>query len=288
MLAVSFLALSAASTASSSAQQLLTSILNQFDTNHDGVVDSSDAAGLSGLQGQLLQAAISTADRNGDGQVDASDFLPLVNSLDTNHDGTVNLNDLPASLRSQLSRFDTNNDGRIDDADLPAILSGLSQSGTGSVDLSTLSPALRAALASLDANNDGHLSLSDLSPGSAGAELLSHIQDGTIRMDDLPSSVRTQLQAALSSSLRTQSQPIVTALNRTPQGQQLITSLDTNSDGQLDPQELSAWLATEVCTFASTRSAADVPCSILCSSSHRMGIARDALPADLQPVRHQW
>ena len=226
------------------AQQLLAQALQRFDTNGDGVIDSSDTAGMSFYQRALLQAAIASSDRNGDGRLDASDFVPLVqSSLDTNGDGRINLSDLPASLRTQLAPYDTNNDGQIDDADLPAILSSLSQAGDGSLDLSSLPTGLRAALlGSLDANGDGRLDLTDLQ----STQLLSHIVNGTIHLDDLPTTVRTHLNAAISASLSNSTQPIVSALSASAAGRRLIAGLDTNADGRVDAQELIAgWSSLE-------------------------------------------
>ena len=103
-----------------------------------------------------------------------------------------------------------------------------------------------ALLAALDSNHDGTLDATDIQPGSLGAQLISRINAGTIRLSDLPQNLRTQLTTALNDGLRRQINPIVDALNRTDTGRMILAAMDTNGDGQIDPREVATgWTALE-------------------------------------------
>ena len=99
-------------------------IITALDANHDGVIDSNEIANAS--------AALKTLDKNGDGKLTIDEYLgprpgnlpaddakehrppllPIVEALDTNHDGIIDSNEM-ANASAALKTLDKNGDGKL-------------------------------------------------------------------------------------------------------------------------------------------------------------------------------
>ena len=144
-----------------------------------------------------LELLLNAARGAGAGRVDTSAFAPLISSLDTNGDGQVDINDLPASVRGTINQQDLNHDGRVDIADLQALLT------------------------ELDRNDDGRIDLADL-PDEARSALIAGIRPGG-------GGVAGAAQAARFAAIQAR-------LQQTAAGRQILQGLDTNGNGQISPQ----------------------------------------------------
>ena len=99
-------------------------IMMALDANRDGIIDSNEIANAS--------AALKALDKNGDGKLTIDEYLgprpgnlpaddaeehrppllPIVEALDTNHDGIISSNEI-ANASAALKTLDKNGDGQL-------------------------------------------------------------------------------------------------------------------------------------------------------------------------------
>jgi len=224
------------------------SLLEYYDTNHDGRLTPADLAPLLGGLNieETNRQVIASLDTNGDGRVSFDDVpsdlaSQLVGALDTNGDGKISLDDLPSGASDRMMQLlDTNNDGNIDANDVPQELGG-------------------AAIRALDTNHDGKIDSSDLQAllgSNAALQGLDTNGDGTIDINDLPSDegrrVVTALLARGDGSLRLSDLPAGT-------GQAMLSMLDTNGDGSIDIHDVPSRISGAIAAASAAGSAMQDP-----------------------------
>ncbi|KAL3930968.1 MAG: hypothetical protein SGPRY_001316 [Prymnesium sp.] len=224
-------------------------LVENYDADGDGKLTSADLADFLSFVGSDTTQEI--------------DVMQVINSLDTNDDGIINLNDVPPDLAAQIARGgDRNNDGLINISDLPdgvseQFLHHLDQNGDGQIDSQDVPPELGRAVLSAMADADGtdgnRLSTQTVSQYLGNDQALSWLDtydDKVIDVDDLTV---------------TQSREMVTALlNRNgggsiklddlPQGtgEALLRQMDDNHDGQIDANEIPSHLQTVLAALSTT------------------------------------
>ena len=139
----------------------LQDIINEYDTNGDGVIDENDITESTTVSNEeTIHDLINTYDTNGDGVIDENDIVTtenedgtiesneniindLINEYDTNGDNVIDENDIVTTeidsnektIKELLELYDTNGDGVIDGNDL---LSEFDVNGDGIVDAEDL------------------------------------------------------------------------------------------------------------------------------------------------------
>ena len=145
-----------------------------------------------------------------------------------------------------LRQGDLNRDGVIDARDLSAVLQALDDVNTNS-----LPPSLRAMLATLDTNGDGVIDQQDLQPIIASLELttVGRAILVTLRRND-GTYDPNQMLAVFSGLLQLGAQHPTSGghldLSGLPTNVQqvLLSSLDHNGDGNLDPADIAGFVLT--------------------------------------------
>lgn len=176
--------------AQAAAQALLAAAVGRFDRNHDGKIDHDDHLP------RFIASGLMMYDKNHDQAVDASDFLPMIDALDKNGDGEIDINDLPEDVRAPLHKLDKSGDGIINRADVPGILAALGDKNhDGKIDLSDLPASTRSGLFHMlgrdgDAASRAHLrpimdALGSSATGRLILDNLDHDGDGNVSAREL-------------------------------------------------------------------------------------------------------
>ncbi|MBI5095066.1 MAG: hypothetical protein HZB26_21855 [Candidatus Hydrogenedentes bacterium] len=228
---------------------------NRLDTNDDGVLTRDDLPPFSCDDREILERILRNADANGDKQVTFDELKAIIpaltqeqfDRLDTNHDGVLTKDDIPAPpvdplkrLIRLLHRADADENGEVTFDELLAVAPGLTQEQFDTLDTNDdgvitkddfpkppphpvehLLELLREA----DANHDGQVTFEELQ-----AELpditqerfdqLDTNDDGVLSKDDAPDGCVPPDDDSRVSLLRA------------------LIGADTNHDGQLDYAEI--------------------------------------------------
>jgi len=175
---------------------------------HSLIEHATEAASEAGgaLPTETILGILHGATATG-GSIDMASLMPLINRLDTDHDGRVNLNDLPWALRSAVQQVDTNHDGYISTSELRGLITELG-----------------------DRNNDGQIDMNDL-PSGVRDTLISGAQSGSQAISAGQAMGQSQAVSVFRQQLQSSSA-----------GRQILRGIDTNHDGVTSDQEVMlAW-----------------------------------------------
>ncbi len=228
-------------------------VLQALDTDHDGKLSAAEIKAAS--------KSLLTLDRNGDGQLTSDELSPrpevagasadeLVKQLmsfDKNGDGVLAPEEVPARMQSMFQRGDANHDGKLTAAEIRAMANrqGMPtgpQAGPGRAGGQMRTDPL---LNALDADHDGTISAAELAAADKVLLMLDRNGDGEITPDEMRPRQQTAAERVdhMLDEWDTNKDGKISKAEAPDRMQQQFESLDKNSDGFLDRDELTQYFS---------------------------------------------
>ena len=222
-------------------------VLQALDTDHDGKLSAAEIA--------AAPHTLLTLDRNGDGQLTLDELQPrpenagasadeLVKQLmafDKNGDGVLTPDELPARMQGVFQRGDANHDGKLTPEEIRAMAARQGMpAGTRTPGQVNGIMRMDPLLAALDTNHDGFLSAAEIAAASTSLLTLDRNHDGEITPDEMRIRQQTPEERVnhLLDEWDTNKDGKISKAEAPDRLQQQFESIDKNSDGYLDRDEL--------------------------------------------------